>query len=100
MGAGCPLGGIRREMKKIDLGGALLWLGFGRGVRVDCSGDFGRIVVFLALWGASALPVWGAPAACIGPKDSIRTDLRPQDLRLHWWQCVVLAVSWAVKIEV
>ena len=32
----------------------LLWLGFGRGVRVVGSGDFGRFVVFLALWGASA----------------------------------------------
>ena len=32
----------------------LLWLGFGRGVRVVGSGNFGRFVVFLALWGASA----------------------------------------------
>ena len=41
-------------MKKIDLDGALLWLGFGRGVRVVGSGDFSRFVVFLPLWGASA----------------------------------------------
>ena len=42
-------------MKKIDLDGALPWLGFGRGVRVVGGGDFGRFVVFLALWGASAV---------------------------------------------
>ena len=36
------------------VGGGLLWLGFFRGVRVVGSGDFGRFVVFLALWGASA----------------------------------------------
>ena len=41
-------------MKKIDSDGALLWLGFGGGVRVVGSGDFGRFVVFLPLWGASA----------------------------------------------
>ena len=40
----------------IDVDGGLLWLGFGRGVRVVGSGNFGRFVVFLALWGASA--VW------------------------------------------
>ena len=40
----------------IDVDKSLLWLGFGRGVRVVGSGDFGRFVVFLALW--------GAPAAC------------------------------------
>ena len=41
---------FKRNMKKIDLDGALLWLGFGRGVRVLVlvvgSGDFGRFVVF------------------------------------------------------
>ena len=31
------------------VGGDLLWLGSGRGVRVVGSGDFGRFVVFLAL---------------------------------------------------
>ena len=41
-------------MKKIDLDGALLWLGFGRGVPVVGSGDFSRFVVFLPLWVASA----------------------------------------------
>ena len=40
------------KMKKIDLDGALLWLDFGRGVRVVGSGDFGRFVVFLRFWGA------------------------------------------------
>ena len=45
---------LKPKMKKIDLDGALLWLGFGRGVRVVGSGDFGRFVVFLPLWGASA----------------------------------------------
>ena len=45
---------LKPQMKKIDLDGALLWLGFGRGVRVVGSGDFGRFVVFLPLWGASA----------------------------------------------
>ena len=39
----------------IDVDGGLLWLGFGRGVRVVGSGNFGRFVVFLALWGASAV---------------------------------------------
>ena len=39
----------------IDVDGGLLWLGSGRGVRVVGSGDFGRFVVFLALWGASAV---------------------------------------------
>ena len=38
----------------IDVDSGLLWLGFGRGVRVVAGGDFGRFVVFLALWGASA----------------------------------------------
>ena len=38
----------------IDVDGGVLWLGFFRGVRVVGSGDFGRFVVFLALWGASA----------------------------------------------
>ena len=36
----------------IDVGSGLLWLGFGRGVRVVGSGDFGRFVVFLAFWRA------------------------------------------------
>ena len=40
----------------MDVGGGMLWLGPGRGVRVVGSGGFGRFVVFLALW--------GAPAAC------------------------------------
>ena len=39
----------------IDVDSGVLWLGFGRGVRVVGSGDFGRFVVFLALWGASAV---------------------------------------------
>ena len=30
-------------MKKIDLDGALLWLGFGRGVCVVGSGDFAAV---------------------------------------------------------
>ena len=38
----------------IDVDGGLLWLGFGRGVRVVGSGDIGRFVVFLALWRALA----------------------------------------------
>ena len=42
-------------MKKIDLDGALPWLGFGRGVRVVGGGDFGRFLAFLALWRASAV---------------------------------------------
>ena len=36
----------------IDVDSGLLWLGFGRGVRVVGSGDIGRFVVFLALWRA------------------------------------------------
>ena len=36
----------------IDVDGGVLWLGFFRGVRVVGSGDFGRFVVFLALWRA------------------------------------------------
>ena len=39
----------------IDVDSGLLWLGFGRGVRVVGSGNFGRFVVILALWWA--LPV-------------------------------------------
>ena len=35
-----------REMKKIDLDGALLWLGFGRGVCVVGSGDFAAVSWF------------------------------------------------------
>ena len=38
----------------IDVDSGLLWLGFGRGVRVVGSGDIGRFVVFLALWRALA----------------------------------------------
>ena len=38
----------------IDVDSGLLWLGVGRGVRVVGSGDFGRFVVFLALWRALA----------------------------------------------
>ena len=34
------------EMKKIDLDGALLWLGFGRGVCVVGSGDFEAVSWF------------------------------------------------------
>ena len=37
------------------VGGGLLWLGFFRGVRVGGGGNFGRFVIFLALWGASAV---------------------------------------------
>ena len=40
---------LKPQMKKIDLDGALLWLGFGRGVHDVGSGDFGRFVVFLPL---------------------------------------------------
>ena len=36
----------------IDVDSGLLWLGFGRGVRVVAGGDFGLFVVFLALWQA------------------------------------------------
>ena len=39
----------------IDVDGGVLWLGFFRGVRVVGTGGFGRFVVFLALWGASAV---------------------------------------------
>ena len=39
----------------IDVDSGLLWLGFGRGVRVVGSGDIGRILAFLALWGAPAV---------------------------------------------
>jgi hypothetical protein len=39
----------------IDVDSGLLWLGFGRGVRVVAGGDFGRFVVFLALWQALAV---------------------------------------------
>ena len=42
------------KMKKIDLDGALPWLGFGRGVRV-VGGDFGRFLAFLALLRALAV---------------------------------------------
>ena len=34
---------LKPQMKKIDLDGALLWLGFGRGVRVVGSGDFAAV---------------------------------------------------------
>ena len=39
----------------IDVDSSVLWLGVGRGVRVIGSGDIGRILAFLALWGASAV---------------------------------------------
>ena len=39
----------------IDVDGGVLWLGLDRGVRVVGSGDIGRILAFLALWGASAV---------------------------------------------
>ena len=39
----------------IDVDGGVLWLGLSRGVRVVCSGDIGRILAFLALWGVSAV---------------------------------------------
>ena len=38
-----------------DVDGGVLWLGFGRGVRVVGGGDFGRFLAFLALWRASAV---------------------------------------------
>ena len=43
------------KMRKIDLDGALPWLGFGRGVRVVGGGDFGRFLAFLALLRAWAV---------------------------------------------
>ena len=45
---------LKPKMKKIDLDGGLLWLGFGRYVRV-VGGDFGRFLAFLALWWALAV---------------------------------------------
>ena len=39
----------------IDVDSGLLWLGFGRGVRVVGSGDFGRFLAFLALLRAFAV---------------------------------------------
>ena len=45
---------MKPQIKKIDLDGALLWLGFGRGVRVYGSGEFGRFRVFMPVCGASA----------------------------------------------
>ena len=39
----------------IDVDGGLLWLGFGRGVRVVGGGDFGRFLAFLALLRALAV---------------------------------------------
>ena len=39
----------------IDVDSGVLWLGFGRGVRVVGSGDFGRFLAFLALWRAFAV---------------------------------------------
>ena len=45
---------FKPKMKKIDLDGGLLWLGFGRYVRV-VGGDFGRFLAFLALWWALAV---------------------------------------------
>ena len=39
----------------IDVDSGLLWLGFGRGVRVVGSGDFGRFLAFLVPLRASAV---------------------------------------------
>ena len=39
----------------IDVDSSVLWLGLFRGVRVVGSGDIGRILAFLALWGVSAV---------------------------------------------
>ena len=39
----------------IDVDGGVLWLGVGRGVRVIGSGDIGRILALMALWGVSAV---------------------------------------------
>ena len=39
----------------IDVDSGVLCLGFGRGVRVVGSGDFGRFLAFLALLRASAV---------------------------------------------
>ena len=39
----------------IDVDGGVLWLGLFRGVRVVGSGDIGRFLAFLALWGAPAV---------------------------------------------
>ena len=39
----------------IDVDSGVLWLGFGRGVRVLGSGDFGRFLAFLALLRAFAV---------------------------------------------
>ena len=38
----------------IDVDGGVLWLGFGRGVRLGGGGGFGRFLAFLALLRASA----------------------------------------------
>ena len=39
----------------IDVDSGVLWLGFGRGVRVVGSGHFGRFLAFLALLRAFAV---------------------------------------------
>ena len=39
----------------IDVDSSVLWLGVGRGVTIIGSGDIGRILAFLALWGAPAV---------------------------------------------
>ena len=39
----------------IDVDSGMLWLGFGRGVPVIGSGDFGRFLAFLALLRAFAV---------------------------------------------
>ena len=39
----------------IDVDSSVLWFGVGRGVRDIGSGDIGRILAFLALWGVSAV---------------------------------------------
>ena len=43
-------------MKKIDLDGALLWLGFGRGVCVVGSGDFAAVSWFFCRSGVLQRP--------------------------------------------
>ena len=61
----------------IDVDSGLLWLGFGRGVRVVGSGDFGRFLAFLALLRASAVCRLG-----LGYKSSSI----PKDSRCHQYQ--------------
>ena len=61
-------------MKKIDLDGALLWLGFGRGVRVVGSGDFSRFPAALGCFSG----LQGGYLRCSKPEDSTRVDLKPK----------------------